>query len=421
MKNIFFKSALILVSGIVFMTSCNKDLDQFPAPSPQPAYPVGTGIQGKIASTPSDSLYNRLITRSGLAPLLNDNSRMLTMFVTNNAGMRIFINGFLAANGQPQITSTSNNAFSDTISRFIPASTAAAIVLYNTVGQKFLSTSFPVDFPNYALPSEFKLVPDQPFVRLPIFPSRGTPYSFVNDIPVTAFDSLASNGVIHHTFTVVAPPSATLKTLIAAQPTLSYFRAAITRADSGQVNLGRLDSLLNYGVTNMTVLIPNDAAFQTFIFGVAFGNAVAGGATPSQANVIATGAVAGGPAIFSTSNFTTAQVRGLMAYHFLATNSTGSFTPNIRVFTVNIPATPLLIRTLVNGAVAAHPGIRAQSTFTVIGAGPIAVATATTFTGLGTFPPGGAPFSSPAANVIAKDRHAVNGVYHVIDRILLPQ
>ena len=422
MKKIFFKSALILLSGVVFITSCNKDLDQFPEPAPQPAYPVGSGIQGKIASIPNDSLYNRLITRSGLASLLNDNSKTLTMFVTDNAGMRRFIDGFLMATGQPPITTTtSNNAYSDTISRFLPVATAQAIVLYNTVGQKFLASNFPVAFPNYPLPSEFKLDANQPFVRLPIFPSRGTPYSFVNDIPLTGVDSLASNGVIHHTFTVVAPPSVTLKTAIAGQSTLSYFRAAIIRADSGQVNLGRLDSLLNFGGTNMTVLAPSDTAFKTFIRGVAYGAALLQGATMAQALVAADNASAAGPAFLGTNNVTTAQIRGIMAYHFLATNSTGSFIPNIRVFSVNVPATPTFVKTLVNGGVAAHPGVLAQSTFTVIAPGPIAVATATTFTGLGTFPPGGAPYSGAAANVVTKDRHAVNGVYHIIDRILLPQ
>jgi hypothetical protein len=41
------------------------------------------------------------------------------------------------------------------------------------------------------------------------------------------------------------------------------------------------------------------------------------------------------------------------------------------------------------------------------------------FTGLGTFPPGGPPYSGAAALVVSKDNHAVNGVLHIIDKVLL--
>ena len=63
---------------------------------------------------------------------------------------------------------------------------------------------------------------------------------------------------------------------------------------------------------------------------------------------------------------------------------------------------------------------------TISGSGTFSTATfsqltGATFTGLGTFPPGGAPYSGTAANAVAIDKHAVNGVYHIIDRVLLPQ
>ena len=64
---------------------------------------------------------------------------------------------------------------------------------------------------------------------------------------------------------------------------------------------------------------------------------------------------------------------------------------------------------------AAHPGILAQATF----AGPFV--TGLTFTGLGTFPPGGAAYTGSPANAVSLDNHEVNGVYYVIDKVLLPQ
>jgi Fasciclin domain len=168
----------------------------------------------------------------------------------------------------------------------------------------------------------------------------------------------------------------------------------------------------------MTVLAPNDAAFQTLVYGLVYGAVFAQTGSATIANAQATGAVAAGPAFLSTNNVTSAQMRGIMAYHLLAsltTSTTTPYQPNIRVFSNNIPATPTFVKTLVNGSVAVHPGILAKATYTG------AFATGATFTGLGTFPPGGAAYSGAPANAVAIDKHAVNGVYHIIDKVLLPQ
>ena len=72
--------------------------------------------------------------------------------------------------------------------------------------------------------------------------------------------------------------------------------------------------------------------------------------------------------------------------------------------------------TLVNTSVppTMQPGVMIQATFT----GPFV--STLTFKGAGTFPPGGAPYSQ-TATAVSKDKIAVNGVYHVIDKVLLPQ
>ncbi len=211
-----------------------------------------------------------------------------------------------------------------------------------------------------------------------------------------------------------------------SNPDLTYFKAAIARADSGQTGLNKLDSLLGYAVTNMTVLAPSDAAFQTLIFGLVFQGyldylkslGVVPNATDS-ANAFATanGAVAAGPAFLSTNNVTTAEVAGIMAYHFLATDQGLGFQPNIRAFSVNFSATPSFYTTLVNTVYppSVQPGILASATFT----GPFV--TNLQFTGAGTFPPGGQPYSGAAATATSLDNHCVNGVYYVIDKVLLPQ
>lgn len=408
-------SFLVILSGFFLFTSCNKELEQF-APIPTPTYPTGSGIAGAIAATPDDSLYSRLIVRSGLGPILNDNTKSYTMFIADNAGMRLFVS---AASGGLIPPTAPDAVHSNFIATMLPVASAQGIVSYNTVGQKFPSASLPTNFPNYPLPTLIVLDPTQPFVRMSIFPDKGAPYSYVNNLPLTGVDKAASNGVIHHTYSIVAPPTALLKSMIAAEPTLSYFRAAIARADLLSVGLSRFDSLLNYGVTNMTVLAPNDAAFQTLIYGLVYIQVLTATGNAALAASQASLAVAAGPAFLMSNNVTTAQVQGIVAYHFLASltsSTTTPYQPNIRAFSVNMPTTPTLVKTLVNNGLSTHPGIMAQATFT----GP--VATTIKFTGVGPLlTPTTPPFSGTPANVVSGDKHGVNGVFHIIDAVLLPQ
>ena len=423
MKKIIFKlraNYLAILAGLFFLTSCNKDLEQF-APIPTPVYPTGNGVAATIAANPNDSLFNRLIVRSGMATTLNDLTKSFTIFAVDNAGMRIFVN---AASGGLIPIPAPDAVHSAFIANTLPVASAAGIIQYNTIGQKFPFSSIGSAFPNFPLTSQIILDPTQPFVRMPIFPVRGTPYSYVNTIPVTGVDQAAANGVIHHTFTIVAPlpasPLITLKTLINADANLTYFKAAIARGDSGQVGISGVgayglafDALMDYPVTNMTVLAPNNAACQVVIFGIVYSTLLGQGVPQPIAFAQAT-AVASSPAGFNA--LPVATVRGVVAYHIFASNNTGSYKPDIRAFSVNFSsAVGAFAKTLVNGSVAIHPGIMAQATFT----GP--VVTALKFTGLGTFPPGGLPYSGPAANATSWDRMALNGVLHVIDRVLLPQ
>ena len=411
---------LIMFSGLLLLTACNKALEEFP-PIATPTYPSGKGIAATIASTPNDSLYSRLIIRSGMAAILNDSTKSFTIFATDNAGMRLFTSAASGGAIKPTDPDAIHSAF---IANSLPVATAQAIISYNTVGQKFPSSSIPTTLPNYPLPTQIILDPTQPFVRMPIFPAKGTTFSYVNNLPLTAVDQVASNGIIHHTFTIVAPlpasPLITLSSLISTDANLTYFKAAIARGDSGQVGISgvgkyglQFDSLLRYPITNMTVLAPNNAACQTLIFNTVYGTLIAQGVPPATAAATAT-SIASTPAGFNA--LPVDAVRGVVAYHILASKNTGSYKPDIRTFSVNFSsAANSYVTTLVNGTVAAHPGILAQATFT----GPSV--TALKFTGLGTFPPGGAPFSGGAANATSWDKMALNGVLHIIDKVLLPQ
>ena len=426
-----FKGAVlpVVAAGLLF-TACNKEPKQFDAPV-IPVYPASAGSIAKtLQANPNDSLYYRMLIRSGQLSLLNDSSKTLTLFATDNNGMKIFVN---AASGGAVPLAAPDAVFSAFISSTLPAASAAGIIQYNTVGQVYPIASIPNVFPNYPLPTQILLDPTAPFVRMQIFPQRGTTYSYVNNIPFISFDQSATNGIIHHLFTVATPPSATLKTMIAAEPTLTYYRAAIARADSGAVGLGKFDSLMNYGLTNMTLLAPNDAAFQSTISQLVYAKVYEASGSAAIATATAAGAVAAGPVFLSTNNVTTADIKGIIAYHFLSaltTSTTTPYQPTIRVFSNNIPVSPApkFITTLVNNQVAAHPGVGVFTTYS--GTGP-AIATLT-FIGYGNFPTSysgtippltgvfGAPFSTAPATAVSKDKLAVNGVYHIIDKVLLP-
>jgi uncharacterized surface protein with fasciclin (FAS1) repeats len=406
-KNKFKTGGLILAAAIMSLTACNKEVEQFAGTPVTP--PAGLSIGETLAATQDDSLFNRMIIKAGMAATLSNKSLGYTLFVPNNAAVIASFGGSLAA------ANATINA--------LPAASLAGIVKYNMIPQKLMTTQIVHTFPNMQMPTDIILDPTNPFVRMTSFPSKsgatGTTF-YYNNAPLTTTDISVANGVIHHTAFIVAPPTRVLKDTIARVSNLSYFRAAVARADSGSTGLSKFDSLLNYPVVNMTVLAPNDAAFQTLVFGLAFQGYLSTRPTPytlidsANANTAATGAVAAGPAFLSTNNVTTALVKGIIAYHFLATNAGAGFQPNIRAFSVNFPSTPLAVKTLVNASVAVHPGIMAKATYT----GPFV--TALTFSSLGSFPPGGAPFSY-TANTVGMDRLAVNGIFHIIDKVLLPQ
>lgn len=401
-----------LIITLITFASCNKDI---PGPIPIPYTPVNnsaTSIGAEISTNPSYSIFKAAATRVGAMAMLSDSTKVFTVFLPDD-------NAFIAS-GIP----------SAAVIAQLPIISVGGIVNYAIIpGEQLTSTNTPTTFPNVQLPTAITIgmLPGTTIpLKLSTFPSKRSTGFWDNNIPVVKPDIKFSNGTIHVVAGIVAPPSVVLKTALAANPNLTYFRAAVTRADSGQTGLSRFDSLLNYGVTNMTVLAPNDAAFQTLIFGLAFQGYLnylkSLGLVPNatdSANAFATGsgAVAAGPAFLSTNNISTAQVRGIIAYHILATPNpnTGAFEPNIRVFSVNFSPTPSFVTTLVNSSYAPHPGIMVNATFT----GPFV--TSLKFTGLGTFPPGGAPYTGAPATAVSLDNHAVNGVYYVIDKVLLPQ
>jgi uncharacterized surface protein with fasciclin (FAS1) repeats len=394
----------LLVTIALIVVSCNKEL---PVAVPiNPPAGNGTVTIGEMIKkdTANYSFFVAAATKVNMLDQLSDPAKEFTVFLPDNAAFR--------ASGFPSVAAV--NAQS--------AATLGAIVSYAIIpGRQYVSDSVPATFPNVQLPTTLTIgaLPGTPLpLKLSTFPSKRTNGFWDNNIPVLKPDNKFSNGVVHVVAGIVAPPSQVLKSAIYSNPDLSYFKAAIARADSGMTGLNKLDSLLGYAVTNMTVLVPNNDAFKTLLFGSIYGALLSQGADDATASTQAA-ALSASPAVFSNpalfSVLTAQTVRGIAAYHFLATNAGSGFQPNIRAFSVNFPETPAFFTTLVNASVAVHPGIMSQATF----AGPFV--SSLKFTGLGTFPPGGAPYSGAAANAVKMDQHAVNGVFHIIDKVLLPQ
>lgn len=247
----------------------------------------------------------------------------------------------------------------------LPAAQLQAILSYHIIPRGLASGDIPTTFPNIQMPTLLTLSP--PFVKMPIFPSKRGNQLFANNIPVTQADLGASNGVIHKVARVVAPPSTLLVQELAKDPDLSFLRAAIARADEGQTGLARFDSLTRLGVANLTIFAPTNQAFRDLL--------TAMGLPASEATFAA---------------LPVQTVRGIVAYHLLT----------VRAFAVNLPMTTGTIQTALGAAPMPQLTVdRSTAAPRLLGAG-----------NMGQF-----------SNFVSTDLHAVNGVIHKIDRVLLPQ
>jgi len=397
-------NSILILSIVAIFSSCNKPFAEAEAIPRKVLNPGATQTIGDmITKNENYSIYLAIVNKTpGLLAKFSDPNNELTVIAPDN-------DGFIRS-GIP----------SPAVINAMPAATVAAIGMYSVIpGRQFLKSDVSGDFPNEQLPTSLSIgtVPGTPLLlQMTSFLSNGANGFWVNNNPIVTADQKFTNGVLHNPYALVAPPSQLLSDAIFSNPDLSYFKAAIARGDSGQTGTSSFGYLLGYGVTNMTVLVPDDNAFKTLLFGSVYSYLLGTGMDAASAAATATSLtstpdVFSNPALFPV--LTAATVRGILAYHFLANDK--NFTPTYRAFSNNFNKTPSFYKTLVNGSIAAHPGILVTPTYT----GP--AVTGISFTGLGTFPPGGAAYSGTPAVAVSKDNLAVNGVYYVIDKVLLPQ
>ena len=356
--NNYFQTLLVVFASLTILSACNKEL----VTATPILYPKSgdTTIGGILNRDATLSFYKAAVIKLGLTNLLNDTTTNFTAFIPNNTA---FIN--------IGITSIA-------VINSLPATTLSPLINYTLIpGEQFVDTLTPVTtaFPNVQLPSYFTIsgIPGTALpINMPLFPSKRPNGFWINNIPIIASNLRVKNGIIHIVRDIVAPPSQVLAQVLGFNPNLSLFNAAINRADSGQVpGTSSLNYVLAFPIANLTVFAPTNAAFA----GIAITTAAQINAMPVQT------------------------VRALVVYHFLPS----------RAFSVNFPTTQTSFPTLLNSVVPTHQGLLIQSTL-VGGYGA-----ALQITGANN---GGIAANSTAPTNL--DQNAVNGVVHVIDRVLRP-
>lgn len=363
------KRLFVVLLGAVLLQACNKEYEDVdPTPPPvgggRPS-PTGSVTLNELINTDTSfSFLKAAVAKAGLGAVLSNADSRLTLFAPDNAAFR----RSFQAMGLPPVVQVIDQ---------MDAETVRSIVSYHLAPEYLPAESIPAVFPNLQYPTFLNPAPQlSPLLRLTIFPTRNVNGAYVNNIPITAANTAASNGVLHRVAALVAPPSQSIYEIITADTALSFLVAALNRADSGRTSIAEgslIEAAKSIGA-NLTLFAPTNDAFRQLLRAM--------GLPPS-------------PAVFAAMPVTT--VRGLAAYHLLG----------VRAFSVDFPPTLFTVPTLLNSGIPAHPGLQVRVQLT----GPFVTSFQVT----------GAANGGVAATVVAQDRHATNGVVHKINRVLLPQ
>lgn len=396
-------SLLLLIVTMAILISCNKKLEQIPAP---PTTPVGTTpTLATLLDDPNFSIMKAAVTKASLLTTLQSTSLRFTLFAPDDAA---FI-----ASGIPDVATI--NA--------LPTATVTSLVSYHIAPQVITTSNIPGTFPNFQYPTILNPAPTlSALLRLTIFPSTRNG-NWVNNIPLVAVNASAVNGVLHKPARVVSPPQRALWERINTDAGLTYLKAAIIRADSGVATASTLQAALGNIGANLTVMAPTDAAFQATLTAVITQALIAQGVPPAtaaaQAAVLASSpAVFQNPALYGSLSAQT--VKGIVVYHLLGS----------RAFSNNLPTTLTNYPTLLNSAVPSHPGVGLMVTFSsgivsaasvkglmnASAANVLINPTPDSSPSYGTTPP-----ITPVTYTGTSDQHYTNGVLHKIDQVLLPQ
>jgi uncharacterized surface protein with fasciclin (FAS1) repeats len=415
------KAGLAFAIIAMGLNACNKlDLDAVPNTTP------AASTLPTLATLLDDanfSLLKAAVNKAGLMTTLANKDLRFTVFAPDDAAITASLTPLLPPGVTPAIY----------INNVLTAADAKSLISYHVVPQVIDASSITSSFPNFQYPSILNPAPTvSALLRLTTFPSKRANGAWVNNVPITAVDIQAANGVVHKVARIVQPPSTDLWSRINTDAELTFLKAAIQRADSGIAVGSRIQDAIDIASngsaigSNLTIFAPNDVAMKAFLTGAITQALVAQGLPV---------AVAQGQASFLVSTFGTVlltnpasisgalagalsptTVRGLVVYHIISRQSGSYAPPGVRVFSVNLPTTATAVKTLLNSAIAAHPGVTVQATF----APTLPIVVAATVKGAG---------NATASNILinlsggapTSDLHHINGVLHKIDQVLLPQ
>jgi uncharacterized surface protein with fasciclin (FAS1) repeats len=225
MKKLKFSKLLRVFVGAVLILSlfaaCKKDHNPTPTP-------VDNTITGIVSSNASFSLLKSAVVKAGLASTLSGTGPF-TVFAPSDTAF--------AGSG---ITAATIAALS--------GDQLKTILLYHTIPAKILAADVPAG-PNAKV---ITAGGDSVFV------TKNVHGVFVNGIPVTQADIMASNGVIHAIARVLMPPVGNLVQAAQADTSLTYLVAAVVRASSGSADLV---SIISTGGI-FTIFAPTNDAFR---------------------------------------------------------------------------------------------------------------------------------------------------------------
>lgn len=366
---------LALAASMIGFSACNKAPE--PATPLAPEVPASSTTIAQLLDSPDSSFtfLKAAVVRAGLLTTLQNTGVRFTVFAPDN-------DAFIAS-GIPNRT----------VINSLPVANVNALVNYHVIPQIIRASSIPTTFPNFQYPVNINPNPAaSPFLRLTSFPSRRSNGAWVNNIPITATDIPAANGIVHKVSRLLTPPSMFLWNQISADPRLVLLKAAIDRADQDPTAPGFLANVLganpNVAIgANFTVFAPDTTAFKNAL------SFLSGGAlNPSMSNATFAGFI-------GTLPITT--VKGIVVYHVLGS----------RAFSNNLPPTLTNVPTLLNTSISAHPGVGVQATLVTVPGFGLAAASATV--------KGAA--NPTAATVTTSDLHYINGTMHIINQVLLPQ
>ena len=212
-------AALLLFSGFIF-TACKK--------SSTPATPAASTITSIVSTNGSFTLLKSAVVKAGLDVTLSGTGPF-TVFA-------------------PSDTAFAGSGITSSVIASLTADQLKAILLYHTLASKVTASEVPAG-PNAKVVTASG---DSVFV------TKNANGVFVNGIPVTQADIMASNGVIHAIARVLLPPVGNLVAVAQSDTSFSFLVAAVLRASQGTTPVA---TVLSTGGP-FTVFAPTNNAFR---------------------------------------------------------------------------------------------------------------------------------------------------------------